>query len=258
MRRRRRGHEMIRKSRANLHFVLGLIVLVGASVGIQIAKAKGMLYVIKKPIRILKPLNDLNRDSLAPYEVIEQAPLSSEMVQELGTTEYINWILREPGKGRQLRRDITVSITYYTDVQDQVPHVPEECYFQSGHFLLATDKKMVLKSDSLGEEIAVRRLSFNGAGEMVKRNYVYYTICVNGIFCSDRNFVRMHMANPRDTHLYYSKVEIAFQDVVEKNESRLDEKAQKLFDKVLPELMKSHWPPRGSERGGNKTVPATP
>ncbi|MBK8269877.1 MAG: exosortase-associated EpsI family protein [Planctomycetes bacterium] len=247
---------MKQTAKANLHFALGMLVLLGASIGIQVAKAMGLLYIIKKPIPILKPLNDLDRGALAPYEVVELAPLSNEMLQELGTTEYINWVLREPGKGRQQGREITVSVTYYTDVQDQVPHVPEECWNQGGNFTPASDTKMTLRSDELNEDIAVRRLAFYPAGEMVKRNYVYYTICVNGKFCSDRNIVRLHMANRLDTHLYYSKVEIAFQDALEKNEPRLDEKARQLFDKVLPELMKSHWPPRGSERGGLKAAAA--
>ncbi|MBX3395916.1 MAG: hypothetical protein KF841_11180 [Phycisphaerae bacterium] len=246
---------MSRSSKSNFHFVLGFSVLLAATVSIQAAKSRGWLYIIKKPLSILKPLSDMNRSALAPYGVVEMAPLSPELIQELGTTEYLNWILREPGVRSRSNQDVTLSITYYTNVQDQVPHVPEECYFQSGNFTAAGDTSMMFHCVSLGADVAVRRLAFYRAGEMVKKSYVYYTICVNGEFCSDRTTVRTHMANPFDTHLYYSKVEIAFDQTLPKNEPELDEKARQLFDKVLPELVKAHWPPKGSERGGMLPAP---
>lgn len=246
---------MNRHSRANLHYAIGLTVLTAAAVGIQTAKAKGWLYIIKGPLPIQKPLKDLDREALAPFEVIEMAPLSTDLIQELGTKEYTNLILREPSRRRGANSEITLSITYYTNMQDQVPHVPEECIMQGGNFTPAGDTSLVMHMDSLNEDVAIRRLAFFPVGEMVRRSYFYYTIAVNGTLCSHRDVVRRHMADPRDTHLYYSKVEISYRDVLLKDEAALDEKARRLMDKVLSELMKSHWPPRGSERGG---MPASP
>ncbi len=248
---------MISPTRSNLNFWLGFTVLTVSAITLQVAKEKQWLYIIKKPLPITRPLSEIDRRIFSPFEVAEMAPLSAEIIQELGTTEYVNLILKQPGRKTGVDREAMVSITYYTDVQDQVPHVPEECYSQGGNFTPAGDVKMSFTLDGLGETVAIRRLSFFAPGELVKRNYVYYTICVNGHFCSDRNTVRAHMSDPRDKYLYYSKVEIAFDNAMEKDVPLLDEKAQALFDQVLTELMKSHWPPRGSEHSGiapaNKT-----
>ncbi|HWL92844.1 MAG TPA: exosortase-associated EpsI family protein [Phycisphaerae bacterium] len=240
---------MTRQSKSNLYYVLGLLVLIGGAAGMQAAKARGWLYVIKKPLPLHKPIADLNRDTLLPYDVLEMAPLSSEMEQELGTLEYLMWVLQEPGNKRRGEQEVVLSVSYYTNVQDQVPHVPEECYGQGGNLPL-DDESLEMRLDSINESIAVRRLAFNRPRELVKRTYVYYTICVNGQFCSDRTTVRLRMADPRDSHLYYSKVEIAFEDMRESDAPLLDKKAGELLDKVISELMKSHWPARGSERGG--------
>lgn len=241
---------MTPRNRSNFHFGLGLGVMVTAALGMQVAKANKWLYIIKKPLPIRKPLRDLDRNSILPYDVVELAPLSPEMVEELGTKEYINWILKAPGAKARGRNPVDLAITYYTDVQDQVPHVPEECYFQGGNFTPAGDETLEMKLDALGETVPIRRLGFYGRGELVKRRFVYYTLCINGALCSNRNDVRLRMADRRDTHLYYSKVEIAFDDVLEKQIPDIDAKARELFDKVLPALFKSHWPLRGTERGG--------
>lgn len=240
---------MASRLRSKVHYGLAVLVLAAAAIGMKTAKARGFLTVLKKPLPIRKPLRDLDRDALGPFEVLSVRRLGADIVQELGTEEYINWVLVDSRLKKQALASVFLSVTYYTDVLDQVPHVAEECYFQ-GAFSPAGDETLTLKMDRLGQEVPLRRLSFFPPREFVKKTYVYYTIRVNETFYAKRLSVRLRMASPLDTHLYYSKVEIGFQNVVAKNLGNLDRRAKELFELVIIELEKSHWPRKGTEHGG--------
>lgn len=233
--------------RNQLYFGLAVLTLGGTAAYVQIQTARGALQLLKKPLPIRKPLVDMNRDAMMPYRVMREDRLSAEIVENLGTQEYINWVLQEAGP--RDAKPIHFSVTYYTGVQDQVPHVPEECMFQGG-MTQESDTTLTLKLPRLGREVQVRRLSFNTPRQLGQRAYVYYTICVNGAFYGDRQLVRLKMANPTESHLYYSKVEISLDGSGVDNPTRFDEQAAEVFDRALTELFKSHWPPPGSERGG--------
>lgn len=233
--------------RNRLYFVLAVATLGGTAAYIQIQTARGALQLLKKPLPIRKPLVDMNRDAMMPFRVMREDRLTAEIVENLGTQEYINWLLQEVGP--RDAKPVHFSVTYYTGVQDQVPHVPEECMFQGG-MTQESDTMLTFKLPRLGQDVQVRRLSFNTPRQLGQRSYVYYTICVNGEFHGDRQPVRIKMAHPLESHLYYSKVEISLDGSGVDNPARFDEQAAEIFDRALTELFKSHWPPPGSERGG--------
>jgi hypothetical protein len=108
--------------------------------------------------------------------------------------------------------------------------------------------------DKLGEEVSIRRVSFRFPHRLGQKRVVYYTICVNGTFCSDRYAARFAMANGKDSHLYYSKVEVAWDVSGDVDFASLDKCANEVLDRALDELRKSHWPLKGSERGGPSVV----
>lgn len=240
--------------RNQFNFMACLIVLCGFAAYLQVKQSHGSLRLIKAALPIRKPLADFDRSKLAPLDVINSMKLPPETVEELGTREYINWTLAAPKDGGGGARGCTMSVTYYTGVVDQVPHVPEECFFQ-GAFTQASDQTMNMNLPLLGETIEIRRLSFYPPRDLSIRTFVYYTICVNGEFYGHRDRVRFRMANPLDTHLYYSKVEVAIKQRRNDEDdngdvSELDEAAREVLDKVITELVRSHWPLRGWERGG--------
>lgn len=232
--------------RPGVHYVLGVSVLAIGAAGMQWAKQRNTLMVLKRPLPLRRPLNDFRRSALHPYEHDRSNKLSPDIVSELGTEKYIDWNIKDPSGGR-LSAGINLSVTYYTGVQDQVPHVPEECYRQ-GAFAGVGDEKLEFRFDRLGRSVPVRRLSFYPPREFVKKTYVYYTIRVNSEFYSDRQRVRFALKDPFDTHLYYSKVEVAFPNVADPDLSALDEKARELLQKVVIELEDAHWPEKGAER----------
>ena len=237
--------------RATLHYLLAVIVLATAAVMLQVAN----LQLIKKPLPIHKPLEDLNRACVQPFEVLGSTRLPPETIQELGTNEYVNWTLRTPHQ-RAPWKATQILVTYYTGVQDQVPHVPEEC-LTMGAFVLDTDDTLEMDMTRLGRKVSVRRLSFYPppAQRAAGKAYVYYTICINGDFYPGRQGARMRMANPHESHLYYSKVELSFDGMSDADAAAADKQACSLLDGVLTELVNSHWPKAGSGRGGEPVGP---
>ena len=248
---------MTRVTRSRVHFFLAAIVLCGAAAGMQRASNSGSLKIIKKALPIRKPLTDFDRSVLSPVDVMGAQRLKPELEEELGTKEYVDWSMAWPGsRGDRMRMGL--SLTFYTGLQDQVPHVPEECMYQGG-MQQAEDTTLTLPMPGLGAPHNLRRLIFyprDGIGDMT---YIYYTIRVNDEFYTDRNRVRVRMADFRDTHLYYSKVELAIPAPSDADRTELDTRAAYVMDKLLTELVRSHWPLKGWERGGppaEKDVPA--
>lgn len=233
---------MSQRSRSNLLFALALVVLATSAAGIKLLD----LRILKEPLPIRRPLRDMSKAFLKPWKVVGSGRLPAELVQELGTEEYLNWILKNSRGGKSRADTVSLSITYYTDVQDQVPHVPEECQYQAGR-TPAGSEELKLDLPSSGKTISAKRLAFYAKGESEKKNFVYYTLRVNDAFFSDRQRARWHMGN-RDTHLYYSKIEMSFDMFTDDAVPDLDAIACDLFDKLVLELEKEHWPPVGAAR----------
>ena len=227
-----------------------MLVLAGGAARLQYAKARGELQLIKKALPIRKPLPDMDLKVLAPWEA-SGVRMRPDTEQELGTSEYSLWNLHKPGD-RSAAGATSLFLTYYTGVQDQVPHVPEECY-QVGGSALESDVEMT-DIDIAGQESSIRKLTFLPTPKEMQdgdvgRKYVYYLIAVNGELLASRNTVRIRMADPRDSHLYYSKVELTFHSETAVEDNRLDGIAVDLLNRTVTELFKSHWPPKGAERG---------
>ncbi len=239
------------KSMLRIQFGLAVLVLGASATLLQVAKSKNLLRIIKAPLPVRKPLDQLDRRNLLPFEVINAETFSEEIVEELGTNQYISWVVKtlDPKSGDY--RGGTVSVTYYTGVVDQVPHVPEECMTQGiGAFTLDSDDSAQMQLSRLGQTIPIRKQVYLAPRRLNSRTYVYYTFSVNGEFLANRTAVRRRMASISDTHLYYSKVEVGFKAHVEMDTADIDERARDLLDRVITELVAAHWPLKGWERGG--------
>ncbi len=234
---------MSQSMRSNALFAAAIVVLAASAVGVKFFD----LVVLKKPLPINTPLRDMNRAAFSPWKILSSSRLKPELVQELGTEEYLNWALKNPHIGKNRGNKVSLSVTYYTDVQDQIPHVPEECQYQAGRTPAGADAFEMHLPD-LVRSIPAKRLAFFARGESAKKNFVYYTLRVNDEFCSDRQKARWLMGSRSDTHLYYSKIEIAFDKFDDDDIPDMDASARDLFDKVILELEKEHWPPEGAGR----------
>ncbi len=231
---------------SRVYYILAVVLLAGSAAAMQVID----FQVIKKPLPLQKPLIDFDRDSLKPLVRVDANILSKDVVAELGTEEYIEWSLSDPRVKDSSKAKVSLFLTYYTNVQDQVPHVPEECYYQGGMIKTDDEAQSWTLSALPGEEIAVRRLGFARRDRPDANSLVYYTINVNGMFFADRQDARFKLKSFNETHLYYSKVEIAFQGYSKDDLEVLDERARELMDITVKELFDEHWPPRGTEIGG--------
>jgi hypothetical protein len=240
-------------TRDKINVGLGLAVLGASAAFMQAAQSKGWLSLVKQRLPILKPIKELNRTKLEPFMVVSSQEFPAEVTEELGTEEYFNWIIKEPSAAPYKGRIINLTATYYTGVVDQVPHVPEECMVQ-GAYTQAGDDVMQMELPTLGESIEVRRLQFYPPRDVTVKTYVYYTFCVNGDYLATRMAVRSRMTKFADTHLYYSKVEVAFRGRPDADLNELDARAREVMDRVLSELRSSHFPPKGWEQGGLPAV----
>jgi hypothetical protein len=237
--------------RGSAQFVVCAAVLAAGAAALTCAKFTGALRLMKKPVPLRRPIDQLALPS--PYRARLLPRLDSEAEQELGTADYAVWNVvdtrlqdRDPGRFMQL------FITYYTGKPDQVPHVPEECYVQGGR---RTDEDRTVTL-TLGEnrKIPVRRLLFRdprGPSAVL----VYYTFSVNGDFYAGREGVRSRMADFRESHLYYSKVEISFPtpDADRMPRDALEEAAAALFGVVVPALASDHWTDVGALESSGRT-----
>ena len=79
-------------------FLICVIILAVAGVGMSTAiKSLGM-YLQKEPIPLKKSLNFLDENGLLSYKVEAQNKLkieNQEIVKELGTQDYIQWIIED-------------------------------------------------------------------------------------------------------------------------------------------------------------------
>ncbi len=116
-------------SRAALPAVL--VILVGGAILFQAAAVLSGAVLNKKPVAIRRSLLELPR-SVGPWERVgEDAVLSPEVIEELGTELYLSRDYALNGDDRANGR-LNLHIAYYTGMIDAVPHVPERCFVGGG------------------------------------------------------------------------------------------------------------------------------
>lgn len=231
-------------------FVICTAVLALAGVGMSLATQRLGPYLKKEPLPLRKPLDAIEGGRLAPYKVSAKVPIENEdVLQSLGTRDYIQWILEDPRESVQSPvRKMLLFITYYRQ-PDRVPHVPEECYTGGGYQRLATNA-ISFRIGASGDpcEIPGRYLLF----DRVSRNValavpqfpVVYLFRVNGEYAGSRDEARMALnRNLFSKHAYFCKIELVFnQSATAPTRESATAAGEKLLAVLLPLLEQEHWP----------------
>jgi hypothetical protein len=227
--------------------VICVSVLAAAGVGMSIF---GFGFVRKTFLPLQKSLKELDPNGIAPYE-LALGPLeitNDEILRELGTEEYIQWVLRDTevaedsGVGR-----LMLFITYY-GLPDRVPHVPEECYTGGGYERKGSSGVTFRVDDGAGfrKSLPGTCLFFGGArGEPLRRKFpVLYFFKVNGEYAGDRNDARIALNKALFARCsYFCKIEIVFnQTSAAPNRAEAVAASEKLLGVILPILEREHWP----------------
>ena len=250
-------------------FLICVAVLAAAAGGMSMTISYLGIQLRKLPLPLKKPLDEMDEAALAAggYKVVDKITIeNSEMLQALGTNDYIQWTLEDtqarPGNPV---RYCSVFMTYYTGNPDQVPHVPEECYFGGGYQRIATqditietrpgDEDPDQAKDTVTEKrhIPARCLTFGKKAADIWRGGqqfpVLYFFKVNGKFAGSRDRTRAIMsANLRGKYAYYCKVEWRFfnftpgRTMIAPAQDEAIAASSRLLDVILPILEKEHWP----------------
>jgi len=234
-------------------FLICAVVLAIAGGGMSIAIKSLGVHLKKEPLPLKKSLDLLNESDLAPYKVVSKDKIEEEIVESLGTEDYIDWILEDTDAAADSAvRKCSLFITYY-DLPDRVPHVPEECYMGSGFQRLARDS-LILEIDKAGskENIPARYLVFSSTkfdhwGKITKFP-VLYLFNVNEKYANSREDARIALnKNIFGKYSYFTKVEWKFfntrfgQAIYPSKEDAI-KASEKLLSVILPILEREHWP----------------
>jgi hypothetical protein len=228
-------------------FVISMLFLAFCAIGFQVGIAKLDVYLIKKPLDLRLSMDKIDEAKLAPYKVKDKQKIESEdVIAELGTREYIKWVVMDPTVAENdPARVMVVFITYYRE-PDIVPHVPEVCGRGGGNLIESTEDCAIHVSDcgATNDKVPVRVLKI--ASPDMSGGYKYGTVAyffgVNGGFECNRQMVRLRVNSLSCQYGYFSKVEIDFAGNAEMEKDKALKAVEKLMQKFLPVLVTEHWP----------------
>jgi len=123
--------------------------------------------------------------------------------------------------------------------------VPEVCYLGSG-YRLAEGGVQTMAVPELGaarQTVRIKTLTFATSKLRGDRPTVVYLFDANNQFCTERSEVRTILGNPFARYAYFSKVEVSVgYPGASPGRTQAVEASQELLKRVLPVLVRDHWP----------------
>lgn len=258
---------MKRKLLRSPAFIAAFALLLVGAVGLQVAIARSQVVLRKLPIypKDNLPLRTLPASVLGWERVGQDTVLSKEVLEELGTENYLSRIYLGELDGKPVY--IELHTAYYTGMIDTVPHVPERC-FVGGGMVQAGQTRIVsvpLDLDRLSrdpfadperdgliytsvgqdfqsvrmprkiESLKLRVTPFQDvrSGRKVHAGYFFLA---NGGWAVSANDVRSMAFDLRNDYAYYAKVQFTSWDM--DSHEDLGRAAGAMLDELLPELMR--------------------
>jgi hypothetical protein len=222
-------------------FVVGVVVLVVAGIGIRPGMARLEKMNRKETISMARSFDDFDTSSLPSFAFLPEALPPIVGAGEIGTEDYKCLAFQHREKNTP---PSFLVMTYYSNPQERVPHAPEVCYRQAGTVVNSMNT-IRLDTPGLGpehQEIDARLIQFEQGSWKL---FMLYVFVANGEYRYDREQVRMVLGRPGKRHLYMSKVEavIAYQGKDEEVDTEgMVEVTKQLMREVLPVLKAEHFP----------------
>ena len=114
-------------------FLVGAAILLGSAAALNGAIAKLGLYLRKLPIEAEQKVHAVPGETRTWTKVGEDRVESAEIVEELGTKNYLNRrYKRNTGDAKGNPVMLELHLAYYTGMVDTVPHVPDRCLVGAG------------------------------------------------------------------------------------------------------------------------------
>ena len=198
----------------------------------------------KQAIALRAPLASLDESVLAPYRVVKRNVLDQVTLDALGTDMYLSWQLEnETLPPKDPLRVAHLFVTYDSGGNSLVPHTPEVCWLGGGYEPAQPHENVELDLTSLPgnrSSVPARVCTFaKTALRNRSKQTVVYTFHCNGRFVATRTGVRILVNAPTNRYAYFSKVEMTFPGATR---AQSVEGAGILFNRLLPALIRGHWP----------------
>ena len=149
-----------------------LALLVCCAIGLKTAARGFGWFFRKEAVPLKQPLQFFDARKLAPqYELNQRLssrlePMTEDMLETLGTHEYVQVYLTDPHKPVEDPTQVALLfVTYYTGQPDMVPHVPDECWLAGGYDKVS-EESLNVRVAGVGaphDELPVRVLEFRCA-----------------------------------------------------------------------------------------------
>ncbi len=243
--------------RSSARYWTCVVIMALAAVGVGVLPQWLGLHFQKQAVPLKVPLQQFDARKLAPrYERHPASdhikPLSADMIESLGTEEYLQVYLRDTTKPADAPTAVVnLFVTYYTGQPDMVPHVPDECYHAGGYDKLGADTRQIRVRGvgAADDEVPVRVVRFvapanRRRGGTTGETCVTYFFHVNAGYATTRNGVRLRLSNPTESHAYYAKIEVTFTDDGLKQmagEQASVAALQPLLEALMPVLFDDHF-----------------
>jgi hypothetical protein len=237
-------------------FVVAIVLLgIGALLAGPVARWADFRQT-KAALPLKASLSTLSAEALRPYKDLHREDFDPSIVEALGTDEYLSWHLEDTSVApNDPLRYANLLVTYYSGGNALVPHTPDVCYLGSGYEPAQAHENTEISLPSLdsnAKTVPIRVCSFARTAVFNREiTSVVYTFYCNGRFAATRTGVRLLTHDPRDTHAFFSKVEVSFPRAT--REQNING-AKKLFDRLLPVLTEDHWPDFEAAEGRSTTA----
>lgn len=227
--------------RRTIAFVIVLVILTTAAIGLRVTVANMKLTFRKLPVELPASLVEIRKE-LGPWaQASVDRALPADIEHELGTKDYImrdyidTRLMNESDRARFLAAPLDerealiregkirlenpaarvhIALTYYTGSADTVPHVSERCFVADGfkptEFEVLDWAILPRKAES-DRFVKVRLLNFEDqvGSRQFRPRQVCYFFQVNGQYEHDPIFgVRRRLQNLFERHAYFAKVEM--------------------------------------------------
>ncbi len=241
---------------------MGAGFLVTAMAGQEATVRANKVVMFKQDVPLRKQLDLLEHPSGHWRFISQDPPLGKDILEELGTTMYLNRTYEDTawaGGGRGRIADVHVA--YYTGTPDTVPHVPQQCFKASGLVHVAggaTALKLqgegyqedpaapggyvhAVKDTGFGKEVRIPGLdipatyfTFADPRRNNEQVNVVYFFVANGKYFKGPNEVRLKGFDLRDKYSYYCKVQVT---VGVQDKDKAGERIASLLSELMPEIM---------------------
>ena len=266
-------------------FIVLCVTLVASAVIFRAAAGYLNVYLHKDPVPLRESFNTIPPVLGSWESLYERPPMSAELVEELGTSDYFDRIYAKDGDPAE--GWLNVHLAYYTGMIDAVPHIPDRCFVAGGYQMATRPENDALPLDTSGwqevpglvneatglpyltcsyphpimpgrqitvhmpvGEFQLRTLEFSDDEKPDQRIYGGYFFIANGCTTPTPEGVKRLAFRRTDKYAYYCKVQFHTVDR-DMTQQRFVELVADLLGPLLPQVMNRlpDWP-EWEGRGG--------